>query len=154
MAVQPFRVKLDRSVRRTVLAGSVAANLAFTATTVAFILLWSRIDDLSPRARWLTRYVLVQGHLATENVIAAWYSSMLLLAVAGMSYSLMQSLGDKLKNVGGEQGNKLAAIDPNAPPTLVYAYAQGDRPVVDFERFVPFVLSVAPAESKDERPAH
>ena len=40
---------------------------------------------------------------------------------------LMQSLGDKLKNVGGEQGNKLAALDPNAPPTLVYAYAQGDR---------------------------
>jgi hypothetical protein len=40
---------------------------------------------------------------------------------------LMQSLGDKLKNVGGEEGKKLAAIDPNAPPTLVYAYAQGDR---------------------------
>ena len=40
---------------------------------------------------------------------------------------LMNSLGDKLKNVGGEQTKKLAAIDPNAPPTLVYAYAQGDR---------------------------
>ncbi len=40
---------------------------------------------------------------------------------------LMQSLGDKLKNAGGEEGKKLAAIDPNAPPTLVYAYAQGDR---------------------------
>jgi len=40
---------------------------------------------------------------------------------------LMQSFGDKLKNVGGEEGKKFAAIDPNAPPTLVYAYAQGDR---------------------------
>ena len=40
---------------------------------------------------------------------------------------LMQSLGDRLKNVGGEEGKKFAAIDPNAPPTLVYAYAQGDR---------------------------
>jgi hypothetical protein len=40
---------------------------------------------------------------------------------------LMQSLGDKLKNVGGEEARKLGAIDPNAPPTLVYAYAQGDR---------------------------
>ncbi len=40
---------------------------------------------------------------------------------------LMSTLGDKLKNVGGEEGKKLAAIDPNAPPTLVYAYAQGDR---------------------------
>ncbi len=40
---------------------------------------------------------------------------------------LMQSIGDRLKNVGGEEGKKFAAIDPNAPPTLVYAYAQGDR---------------------------
>jgi len=40
---------------------------------------------------------------------------------------LMQSLGDKLKNVGGEEAKKLTAIDPNAPPTLAYAYAQGDR---------------------------
>ena len=40
---------------------------------------------------------------------------------------LMQSLGDKLKNIGGEEAKKLGAIDPNAPPTLVYAYAQGDR---------------------------
>jgi hypothetical protein len=40
---------------------------------------------------------------------------------------LVQSLGDRLKNVGGEESKKLAALDPNAPPTLVYAYAQGDR---------------------------
>ncbi|MGB7207290.1 MAG: FecR domain-containing protein [Pyrinomonadaceae bacterium] len=40
---------------------------------------------------------------------------------------LMQSIGERLKNVGGEEGKKLASIDPNAPPTLVYAYAQGDR---------------------------
>lgn len=40
---------------------------------------------------------------------------------------LISTLGDKLKNVGGEEGKKLAAIDPNAPPTLVYAYALGDR---------------------------
>ena len=40
---------------------------------------------------------------------------------------LMQSLGDRLKNIGGEEAKKLGAIDPNAPPTLVYAYAQGDR---------------------------
>jgi hypothetical protein len=40
---------------------------------------------------------------------------------------LMNSLGDRLKNVGGEEGKALSGIDPNAPPTLVYAYAQGDR---------------------------
>lgn len=42
---------------------------------------------------------------------------------------LMSSLAEKMKNVGGANGenNPLAAIDPNAPPTLAYAYAQGDR---------------------------
>jgi hypothetical protein len=40
---------------------------------------------------------------------------------------LIQSLGERLKNVGGEEAKKLGALDPNAPPTLVYAYAQGDR---------------------------
>ncbi|MEO8649070.1 MAG: hypothetical protein ABI539_07895 [Acidobacteriota bacterium] len=37
---------------------------------------------------------------------------------------LMQTLGDKVKNISGERG---ISIDPNAPPTLAYAYAQGDR---------------------------
>lgn len=38
---------------------------------------------------------------------------------------LMGSVADRLKNTA--EGQKLAAIDPNAPPTLAYAYAQGDR---------------------------
>jgi len=41
---------------------------------------------------------------------------------------LMQSLGERMKNIGGENGAKsIVPIDPNAPPTLAYAYAQGDR---------------------------
>ncbi len=42
---------------------------------------------------------------------------------------LMQTLGDKLKNVGGseQERQKLAMFDASAPPTLAYAYAQGDR---------------------------
>lgn len=45
---------------------------------------------------------------------------------------LIQPLAEKLKNAGGaelteEQRQKLGSIDANAPPTLVYAYAQGDR---------------------------
>jgi len=33
-----------------------------------------------------------------------------------------------MKNIGGENGAKsIVPIDPNAPPTLAYAYAQGDR---------------------------
>lgn len=38
---------------------------------------------------------------------------------------ILGSLGEKLKN--SPEGAKLASIDPNAPPTLAYAYAQGDR---------------------------
>lgn len=44
---------------------------------------------------------------------------------------LMKPLADKLKNAGGEltdeQRQTLGSIDANAPPTLVYAYAEGDR---------------------------
>jgi hypothetical protein len=44
---------------------------------------------------------------------------------------LMQPLAERMKNAGGElteeQRQALGSIDANAPPTLVYAYAQGDR---------------------------
>jgi hypothetical protein len=44
---------------------------------------------------------------------------------------LMQPLAERMKSVGAEMSDqdrqKIAAIDPNAPPTLAYAYAQGDR---------------------------
>ena len=44
---------------------------------------------------------------------------------------LVGPLAERLKNAGGEmteqQRQKLGSIDVNAPPTLVYAYAQGDR---------------------------
>ena len=39
---------------------------------------------------------------------------------------LMGPLAERLKNAGGEN-NALGSIDTNAPPTLAYAYAQGDR---------------------------
>lgn len=44
---------------------------------------------------------------------------------------LIQPLAEKMKNSGAElseeQRRMLGSIDQNAPPTLVYAYAQGDR---------------------------
>jgi hypothetical protein len=44
---------------------------------------------------------------------------------------LMQPLAERMKNAGGEMSEKdrqaFSSIDANAPPTLVYAYAQGDR---------------------------
>lgn len=38
---------------------------------------------------------------------------------------LLGSLAEKMK--GTAQGRQLASIDPNAPPTLAYAYAEGNR---------------------------
>jgi hypothetical protein len=44
---------------------------------------------------------------------------------------LVAPLAEKMKTAGGElteeQRQKFASIDANAPPTLVYAYSQGDR---------------------------
>jgi hypothetical protein len=45
---------------------------------------------------------------------------------------LMKPLAERMKNAGGaelteEQRQALGSIDVNAPPTLAYAYAQGDR---------------------------
>lgn len=45
---------------------------------------------------------------------------------------LIQPLAERMKNTGGEalteeQRQMLGSIDANAPPTLAYAYAQGDR---------------------------
>ena len=39
---------------------------------------------------------------------------------------LMGPLAERMKNAGGEN-NPLGSFDANAPPTLAYAYAQGDR---------------------------
>jgi hypothetical protein len=39
--------------------------------------------------------------------------------------ALIGPLAERMKNTA--EGQKLAAMDPNAPPTLAYAYAQGDR---------------------------
>ena len=59
-----------------------ATNLIFTAGTAVFIHFWAVRDTYGPRGRAFIDYLLVQFHLATENVIASWYSSMLLLSVA------------------------------------------------------------------------
>ena len=70
-----------RGIRR--LAGLlIAADLIFIAGMVAFIHYWDQLDRYGPGARYFIRYILIQFHLGTENVVAAWYSSMLLLAVA------------------------------------------------------------------------
>ncbi len=57
-------------------------NLCFTAGTLLFVYFWSTLAGRGPAVQTFANYWLVQLHLGTENVVAAWYSSMLLLAVA------------------------------------------------------------------------
>ena len=59
-----------------------AINAFFTLGTIVFLIAWAQRDEYEGFGRSFLTYVLVQTHLATENVIASWYSSMLLLAVA------------------------------------------------------------------------
>jgi hypothetical protein len=59
-----------------------AINAFFASSTIVFLIAWAQRDDYEALGRNFLSYVLVQTHLATENVLAAWYSSMLLLAVA------------------------------------------------------------------------
>jgi hypothetical protein len=77
-------VRIDLGGRAVTRLGLTLAtvNLVFTAGTAAFIHYWAARETYGPRGRAVIDLVLVQFHLATENVIAAWYSSMLLLSVA------------------------------------------------------------------------
>ena len=86
MAVLHLRAQLDRLTTRRLFLVLALLNAGFAAMTGLFILLWARVDGLSPLMQQFTRHIVVQGHLATENVVAAWYSSMLLFAVAGMAW--------------------------------------------------------------------
>lgn len=59
-----------------------AINAFFTLGTIVFLIAWAQREEYTGLGRSFLKYVLVQAHLATENVIASWYSSALLLAVA------------------------------------------------------------------------
>jgi hypothetical protein len=80
--VATLRINLDRRRISRLTIGLTLVNLVFTAGTALFIHYWAQRDLYGPRGRAAIDYVLVQFHLATENVVAAWYSSMLLLTVA------------------------------------------------------------------------
>lgn len=77
-----LELELSRRRQRRLLAALSVINLILAGTTATFIIAWARRDSYSPAVQQFLRHVLVQGHLATENVLAAWYSSMLLLVVA------------------------------------------------------------------------
>ena len=67
--------------RRQLLVTLSLINVGLATTTATFMMVWGKRDSYSEFAQSLIKHVLVQGHLATENVLAAWYSAMLLLAV-------------------------------------------------------------------------
>jgi hypothetical protein len=77
-----IRLDLSRPARKRVAALIVALNLIFIGGMAAFLYYWPSREYFGPRGRWAMDHVLVQFHLGAENVVAAWYSSMLLLLVA------------------------------------------------------------------------
>jgi hypothetical protein len=79
--VRALSVDLDRRPRARLAGLIVAANLVCTAGMVVFLHFWARRDHYGPHGRAFIDRVLVQFHLGAENVVAAWYSSMLLLLV-------------------------------------------------------------------------
>jgi hypothetical protein len=76
-----FRLNSGSSVRIAVFRTLAAVTVLLSVTTGVFIYVWARLATYSPDSQRFIKYVLVQGHLATENVLAAWLSSMLLLSV-------------------------------------------------------------------------
>ena len=60
----------------------IALDLFFTAGTVLFVYAWPALAARGPAVQTFANYWLAQLYLGAENVLAAWYSSMLLLAVA------------------------------------------------------------------------
>jgi hypothetical protein len=66
---------------RNVIAAVMGLNAVFLAGTLVFLIFFRRVGS-----EWRTapdlKYLLIQFHLGAENVLASWYSSMLLLLVA------------------------------------------------------------------------
>ncbi len=66
------------------LVGTLAAlNVVFLVGTAAAVVGYRQLLDLPPGSRGVVQFGLAQLNLGAENVLAAWYSSMLLLLVAG-----------------------------------------------------------------------
>lgn len=74
-------VDLSPGTRRGLLATLSLINVGLATATAIFIAVWAKRASYSEAVQSFITHILVQGHLATENVLAAWYSAMLLLAV-------------------------------------------------------------------------
>ena len=99
-----LQLKLDRKSLTHLTVVLTALNILFITGMAVFVSLWERRDSYGPSGRYLIERVLVQFHLGTENVVAAWYSSMLLLLVTlacsdppeGRCHWTLQLLADEL----------------------------------------------------------
>ena len=77
-----LRLTLGGSTLRRLFLTLLGVNVFLALGTAVFIVAWAQREQYQPLELSFLRYGLVQVHLATENVLAAWYSSMLLLAVS------------------------------------------------------------------------
>lgn len=87
---------LDRRGIRRFLAATLLLCGVFAAGMLVFIYYWERLHTYGSLGQLLIRYWLVHLHLGTENVVAVWFSSMLLLTVgltAGVCWAVEQREG-------------------------------------------------------------
>lgn len=97
--VHLLTVRLDRSALQRLAIILGCCNCLFISGMMAFLYFWNHREHFGPRGRAFIDYGLVQFHLGVENVVAAWYSSMLLLLVAaacGVAFAL-----DRRQKVAG-----------------------------------------------------
>jgi hypothetical protein len=76
-----FRFHFSSGFLRGSLLVLAGVNIALSLGTMVFNRLWEHIADYRGFELSLINNVLVQFNLSTENVVASWYSAMVLLAV-------------------------------------------------------------------------
>jgi hypothetical protein len=101
-AIREIPVSIHVSPKRVAIAITAIAllNLCMLGGAWLFIIYYRSVsNDWS--AGSAVKYLLVQFNLATENVVATWYASMLLLLVSGMA--ILCFLADRTRHHSGHR---------------------------------------------------
>lgn len=77
-----MKLNLQRGQLITIIKAIVSLNIIFLAGTFLFHKYFYKILDQNWESGTNKKYLLVEFSLATENVLAVWYSSMLIFSVA------------------------------------------------------------------------
>lgn len=79
------RIKFSSAIAKKIIATLVGLNIFVLSGNLLFIIYYRTYLSGDWEADAIAKYFLVHFHLATENVLAVWYSSMLLLFASILS---------------------------------------------------------------------